>query len=64
MLAYGDSSLEQMSQEYLAARIAEREAMARLTGAMIWSSLDGMAQTEIAERTGVMRATVRKALGL
>ena len=45
------------------ARAAEREAMERLTGAIIAEAGRGVPEVQIAERASVARMTVRKALG-
>lgn len=60
MLILGDTTLEDIAQEYLAARRIERERHAALTGALI--AADGP-ETTLATRAGVTRMTVRKALG-
>lgn len=59
----GDDTLEGLSAAWQRARAAEREAMARLTGAIIASAVQGQPETVIAERASVARMTVRKALG-
>ena len=59
----GDDTLEGVAEEWARARAAERDAMARLTGAIIASAVQGQPETVIAERAGVNRLTVRKALG-
>jgi len=59
----GDDTLEGLSAAWQQARAAERAAMARLTGAIIASAVQGQPETTIAERAGVNRLTVRKALG-
>ena len=59
----GDDTLEGLSAAWQRARAAERDAMARLTGAIIASAVQGQPETVIAERAGVNRLTVRKALG-
>jgi len=56
----GDSSLEEAAQAWHRARMAEREAQAALTGAIIVTKAS---ETEIASRAGVHRLTVRRALG-
>ena len=45
------------------ARAAEREAMERLTGAIIATVQAGVPEVQIAERASVARMTVRRALG-
>ena len=45
------------------ARAAEREAMERLTGAIIAEAQGGAPEVQIAERASVARMTVRRALG-
>ena len=64
MLAYDSETLEGLADVWRTARAAERDAMARLTGAIIWASLDGETQVDISARADVHRITVRKALGL
>ena len=59
----GDDTLKGVAAEWARARAAERDAMARLTGAIIAEAVQGQPETTIAQRTGVNRLTVRKALG-
>ena len=61
--AAGDSTLEVIADNWRRAKSMERDAMARLTGAIIASAVQGQPETVIAERAGVNRLTVRKALG-
>ena len=63
MVILGDDTLEGVAAEWARARAAERDAMARLTGAIIAAAAQGQPETTIAERAGVNRMTVRKALG-
>ena len=63
MVILGDDTLEGIAAEWARARAAERDAMARLTGAIIASAVQGQPETTIAEWAGVNRMTVRKALG-
>ena len=63
MVILGDDTLERLAGEWSSARAAERDAMARLTGAIIAEAVQGQPETTIAQRTGVNRMTVRKALG-
>ena len=63
MVILGDDTLEGVAAEWARARAAERDAMARLTGAIIAATVQGLPETTIAERAGVNRMTVRKALG-
>ena len=63
MILLGDDTLAGLGGEWARARQAEREAMARLTGAIIAASGAGRAETEIAAETGLTRRSVRKALG-
>ena len=63
MVILGDDTLEDVAGEWSRARAAERDAMARLTGAIIAEAVQGVPETTIAQRTGVNRMTVRKALG-
>lgn len=63
MVILGDDTLEGIAGEWARARAAERDAMARLTGAIIASAVQGQPETVIAERAGINRLTVRKALG-
>lgn len=60
----GDSTPEGIAAEYRAARLAADEAQRRLTGAIIAVSLLEPTVTEVAlaERLGVTRPTLRKAL--
>lgn len=58
----GDATLDELSAAWSAARIAERDAMAALTGAIIAASAD-TSEAAIAARTGASRMTIRKALG-
>ena len=59
----GDSTLEVIADNWRRAKSMERDAMARLTGAIIASAVQGQPEATIAERAGVNRMTVRKALG-
>ena len=59
----GDDTLEGLSAAWSRARAAEREAMERLTGAIIAEAGRGVPEVQIAERASVARMTVRKALG-
>lgn len=62
LIILGDDELEAVGSRYVAARAAAAEAQATLTGALIAS--EGTAsEYELAERAGVTRPTVRKALG-
>ena len=63
MVILGDDTLEDVAGEWSRARAAERDAMARLTGAIIAAAVQGQPETTISERAGVNRMTVRKALG-
>ena len=63
MVILGDDTLEGVAAEWADKRAAERDAMARLTGAIIAAAVQGQPETTIAQRTGVNRLTVRKALG-
>jgi hypothetical protein len=56
----GDDTLEQVADAWHAARAAEQDARARLTGALLAS--DGPEVT-LARRAQTTRMTVRKALG-
>lgn len=60
MLILGDSTLEEIAGEWREARRIESERHAALTGALI--AADG-SEVALAERAGVTRMTVRKALG-
>jgi len=57
----GDATLETTADTWHAARAIERDAHARLTGALIAS--EGEPERRIAERAHIARMTVRKALG-
>ena len=59
----GDDTLEGLSVAWQRARAVEREAMERLTGAIIAEAQGGAPEVQIAERAGVARMTVRRALG-
>ena len=59
----GDDTLEGLSAAWSRARAAEREAMERLTGAIIAEAGRGVPEVQIAERASVARMTVRKSLG-
>ena len=58
-----DDTLEGLSAAWQRARAAEREAMGRLTGAIIATVQAGVPEVQIAERASVARMTVRRALG-
>ena len=58
-----DDTLERIAGQWANARAAEREAMERLTGAIIAEAGRGVPEVQIAERASVARMTVRKALG-
>ena len=58
-----DDTLEGLSAAWPRTRAAEREAMERLTGAIIAEAQGGAPEVQIAERAGVARMTVRRALG-
>lgn len=57
----GDDTLEAIAGRWTAVRLREREAHAAMTGALIASS--GTSEQALADRAGVTRMTVRKALG-
>lgn len=59
----GDDTVESIAAEWRKARLAERTAMERLTGAIIATIGSGDSEKSISDRTGVNRMTVRKALG-
>ena len=59
----GDDTLEGLAGAWARARAAEREAMGRLTGAIIATVQAGVPEVQVAERARVTRMTVRKALG-
>lgn len=61
----GDSTAEGVAAEYRAARLAAEAAQRRLTGAIIAVSLlePTVAEASLADRLGVTRVTLRKALG-
>lgn len=61
-LILGDATLTETAATYAAARRAEREAMAALTGAMIAASATTR-EAAISRETGMNRMTVRKAIG-
>ena len=58
----GDDTLEGLAGAWARARAAEREAMGRLTGAIIATVQAGVPEVQVAERARVTRMTVRKAL--
>lgn len=60
MVILGDDTLEEIAAQWQAARRLERERHAALTGALIASEGTEVA---LADRAGVTRMTVRKALG-
>jgi hypothetical protein len=60
MVILGDDTLEAIADQWRAARRLERERHAALTGALVAS--DG-SEVSLADRAGVTRLTVRKALG-
>ena len=57
----GDATPEDFGDEWCAARAVEREAMVRLTGAIIAAAQD-TSEVQIAARVRVDRMTVRRAL--
>ncbi|WP_234057912.1 hypothetical protein [Microbacterium sp. NFH-22A-Y] len=59
----GDDSLEGLAATYVRARRAERDAMAQLVGAIIAESGKNASEVALADRSGLTRVTVRKALG-
>ena len=63
MVAFGDSTLTALADQWRAARERERAAMAALTGAILYASGE-MSQADIVAATRVNRMTIRKALGL
>ena len=63
MVAFGDSTLDALADQWRAARERERVAMAELTGAILYASGE-MTQADIVATTRVNRMTIRKALGL
>lgn len=56
----GDNALETIAAKWHAVRAEEADAHARLTGAIVATAAP---ETTIAQRAGVTRMTVRKALG-
>jgi hypothetical protein len=63
-VVFGDATADQIASEYRTARSAERVARLRLTGAILATSLAGeTSEPALAERFGVTRMTIRKALG-
>ncbi len=60
----GDATDTEAVADYLSAKRAEREAHARMTGAIIGGQLIGHeSEVQHAARLGVTRVTLRKALG-
>lgn len=58
----GDAALDELGRAYVRARAAEREAHAMVTGALI-ASQGTASEYELADRSGLSRVSVRKALG-
>lgn len=63
----GDDTLEQIAEAWHAARRVERERMVALTGALLASHTGARSgpgsESDLIQRSGAARATVRKALG-
>lgn len=59
----GDATTQQAAYAWRAARLAEREAMAALTGALIVEVAGGAREATLATTLDLNRMTVRKALG-
>lgn len=66
-IVLGDDTLEGLAQQWHAAREIERDRMAALTGALLASHTGARSgagsETDLIERSGAARMTVRKALG-
>lgn len=62
MVLAGDDTLEGIGRAWAVARAREREAMERLTGALAVEAVRGVGESRLAERAGVTRTTVRRAL--
>lgn len=58
----GDYTLDDLTETWRTARLAERAAMGSLTGALIAASIT-TSENALSETTGLNRRTVRKALG-
>lgn len=58
----GDTTLDDAMAAWSRARVAERDAMAALTGAIVAASAN-VSEASLAARTGMSRKTIRKALG-
>ena len=59
----GEDTAESVAAEWRTARRAERDAMARLTGALIAEVGNGAREATLAAALDLNRGTVRKALG-
>lgn len=63
-LAFGDATADRIARKYQTARIAEHRAYLRLTAAIKWVAVtEKLSEPALAERFGVTRMTIRKALG-
>ncbi|MGN8741768.1 helix-turn-helix domain-containing protein [Collinsella sp. LCP21S3_A3] len=61
-LVLGDATLADLAATLLAARIAEREAMAELQGAIVAAHQRGVSVMELARQSGLTRRTVYRTL--
>ena len=59
----GDATVDELAEARFRARLAEREAMAALSGAIIAAVQAGESENALSSRLGLPRDTVRKALG-
>lgn len=62
-LIRGETPLDAVSAGWRTSKRRERQEMARLTGAIIAAVNGGESELAVAVRTGLNRATVRRALG-
>lgn len=63
-LILGDATVPELGRALLDARIAERDAMSELRGAVVAAHLRGVSQAELRRQTGLARDTIRGMLGL
>jgi len=63
MVLLGDATLAELAGDWSRARVVERDAMARLTGAIMATVEQGATEADIVRATGITRRTIRKAMG-